>query len=101
MFIHTDLLRAALCCVADQKEERRYLQGIHITHTHIQATNGHVCVSMEHGADNAVEGVFMVNGAIPEEAEPARPQVAQVRIEPKKKARKRGHRVVQQAIGAV
>ncbi|WP_324030006.1 hypothetical protein GC087_06565 [Pantoea sp. JZ2] len=35
------------------------------------------------------------------EPEPARPQVAQVRIEPKKKARKRGHRVVQQAIGAV
>lgn len=69
MFIHTDLLRAALCCVADQKEERRYLQGIHITSTHIQATNGHVCVSMEHGADNAVEGVFLVNGAIPEDAE--------------------------------
>lgn len=35
------------------------------------------------------------------EPEPARPQVAQVRIEPKKKTRKRGHRVVQQAIGAV
>ncbi|WP_324029320.1 hypothetical protein GC087_21555 [Pantoea sp. JZ2] len=35
------------------------------------------------------------------EPEPARPQVAPVRIEPKKKARQRGHRVVQQAIGAV
>lgn len=35
------------------------------------------------------------------EAPPARPQVAPVKIEPKKKARKRGYRVVQKAIGAV
>lgn len=35
------------------------------------------------------------------EPAPARPQVAPVKIEPKKKPRKRGHRVVQQAIGAV
>ncbi|MDE8556079.1 hypothetical protein [Pantoea vagans] len=35
------------------------------------------------------------------EPEPARPQVAPIKIEPKKKPRKRGHRVVQQAIGAV
>ncbi|MCX8967429.1 hypothetical protein EHW66_21430 [Erwinia psidii] len=32
---------------------------------------------------------------------PARPQVAAVRIQPKKKPRKRGYRVVQQAMGAV
>jgi len=32
---------------------------------------------------------------------PARPQVAPVKIEQKKKPRKRGYRVVQQAIGAV
>ncbi|MBE5251769.1 hypothetical protein [Mixta mediterraneensis] len=32
---------------------------------------------------------------------PEAPQVAPVHIEPKKKPRKRGHRVVQQAIGAV
>lgn len=42
---------------------------------------------------------FMRNGKSP--ARPAAPQVAPVRIEPKKKPRKRGHRVVQQAIGAV
>ncbi|WP_052130759.1 hypothetical protein [Erwinia typographi] len=69
MFIHTDLLRAALCCVADEKEERGYLRGVHITPTHIQATNGHACVSMEHGADNPIEGVFIINGTIPDEAE--------------------------------
>ncbi|WP_158784647.1 hypothetical protein [Pantoea sp. BAV 3049] len=32
---------------------------------------------------------------------PARPQVAPVKIAPKKKPRRRGHRVVQKAIGAV
>lgn len=35
------------------------------------------------------------------EQAPARPQVAPVKIEPRKKPRKRGRRVVQQAIGAV
>ncbi|PKH20203.1 hypothetical protein CIG19_18800 [Enterobacterales bacterium CwR94] len=69
MFIHTDLLRAALCCVADSKEERRYLQGIHITSTHIQACNKIACVSMEHGDKNPFEGVFIVIGMIPPEAE--------------------------------
>lgn len=69
MFIHTDLLRAALCCVADQKEERRYLQGVNITSTHIQATNGHVYVSMEHGCTVRTEGVFIIRGEIPDSAE--------------------------------
>lgn len=69
MFIYTDILRAALCCVADETEERRYLQGIHITQTHIKACNKHACVSMEHGAANAIEGVFIVTGDIPDEAE--------------------------------
>lgn len=69
MFIHTDLLRAALCCVADQKEERRYLQGVNITSTHIQATNGHAYVSMEHGCTVKTEGVFIIHGEIPDSAE--------------------------------
>ena len=69
MFIHTDLLRSALCCVADHKEERRYLQGVNITSTHIQATNGHAYVSMEHGCVISTEGVFIIHGEIPESAE--------------------------------
>lgn len=69
MFIHTDLLRAALCCVADQKEERRYLQGVNITSTHIQATNGHAYVSMEHSCIADAEGVFIIRGEIPDSAE--------------------------------
>ena len=42
---------------------------------------------------------YIHNGICP--VRPAAPQVAAVKIEPKKKPRKRGHRVVQQAIGAV
>lgn len=69
MFIHTDFLRSALCCVSDDKEEREYLRGVRITPTHIQACNRGACVSMEHGADNAIEGVFIFQGTIPDEAE--------------------------------
>lgn len=42
---------------------------------------------------------YMRNGLSP--ARPPAPQVSPLKIEPKKKLRKRGHRVVQQAIGAV
>ncbi|EEP9438273.1 hypothetical protein HCO87_003107 [Salmonella enterica subsp. enterica serovar Reading] len=69
MFIDTDLLRAALCCVADETEVRSYLRGVRITPTHIQATNGKTAVSMEHGADTDINGVFIVHGDIPENAD--------------------------------
>lgn len=69
MFIDTDLLRAALCCVADETEARSYLRGVHITPTHIQATNGKAAVSMEHGADTDINGVFIVHGDIPDNAD--------------------------------
>ncbi|HAF2407443.1 TPA: hypothetical protein G9E90_002744 [Salmonella enterica] len=69
MFIDTDLLRAALCCVADETEVRSYLRGVHITPTHIQATNGKAAVSMEHGADTNINGVFIVHGDIPDNAD--------------------------------
>ncbi|WP_448309659.1 hypothetical protein [Pantoea sp. PGP6] len=42
---------------------------------------------------------YMRNGLSP--ARPPATQVAPVRIEPKKKPRKRGYKIVQQAIGAV
>lgn len=42
---------------------------------------------------------YMRNGQSP--ARPPAPQVAPVKIEPKKKPRKRGYKIVQQAIGAV
>ncbi|MCQ5472609.1 hypothetical protein NAS92_19295 [Pantoea brenneri] len=42
---------------------------------------------------------YMRNGLSP--ARPPAPQVSPVKIEPKKKPRKRGYKIVQQAIGAV
>lgn len=69
MFIYTDLLRAALCCVASQEEKRKLLRGVHITSTHIQATNGIAAVSMKHDAKPEVEGVFILHGDIPASAE--------------------------------
>ncbi|CAM3946268.1 hypothetical protein [Xenorhabdus thuongxuanensis] len=49
MIIDTNLLRAALVCVAkdEQAEKHPGLTGVHITRQHIEATNGHVLVRME------------------------------------------------------
>lgn len=69
MLIPTDILRAALCCVADEKEERTYLQGVRITPNHIQACNGVALVSMEHGENTDIDGVFLFSGDIPDNAE--------------------------------
>lgn len=69
MLIITDILRAALCCAAGEKEERTYLQGVRITPTHIQACNGVAMVSMEHGDNTDIDGVFLLKGDIPDHAE--------------------------------
>lgn len=69
MFIYTDLLRAALCCTASQEDTRKILRGVHITLTHIQATNGIAAVSMNHDAKTEMEGVFILHGDIPACAE--------------------------------
>lgn len=69
MFIYTDLLRAALCCVAGPDEKRKILRGVHITPTHIQATNGIAAVSMKHDSKTEVEGVFILHGNIPANAD--------------------------------
>ena len=69
MFIYTDLLRAALCCVANQEDSRKILRGVHITPTHIQATNGIAAVSMKHDGKPEMEGVFILHGEIPASAE--------------------------------
>jgi hypothetical protein len=64
MFIYTDLLRAALCCTASQEDTRKILRGVHITPTHIQATNGIAAVSMSHGSKTEIKGVFILHGDI-------------------------------------
>lgn len=70
MFIPTDILRAALLCVAGEKETCEYLKGVYITPTHIKATDGRALVMMEHGCDvgNDIDGVFIFDGDIPDEA---------------------------------
>ncbi|PHM31332.1 hypothetical protein [Xenorhabdus innexi] len=49
MIIDTDLLRAALVCVAKEEQAKKHpgLTGVHITRQHIEATNGNVVVRME------------------------------------------------------
>lgn len=69
MFIYTDLLRAALCCVASQEDSRKILRGVNLTPTHIQATNGIAAVSMRHDSKPEMEGVFILHGDIPASAE--------------------------------
>ncbi|WP_145525699.1 beta clamp domain-containing protein [Yersinia rohdei] len=71
MFIPTDILRAALLCVAGEEETREYLKGVYITPTHIKATNGRALVMMEHGCIEGadIDGVFIFDGDIPDGAE--------------------------------
>ncbi|BFI58902.1 hypothetical protein KD4_28470 [Yersinia pseudotuberculosis] len=69
MMIPTCLIRAALVCVANEKEERHYLQGIHITPKYIEATNGHVALRMNHMSSTLVDIIVQFIGDIPEDAE--------------------------------
>ncbi|ULH12416.1 hypothetical protein MF265_06535 [Serratia marcescens] len=69
MIFPTDILRAALHCVASENEPREYLQGVYITPTHIKATDGRAAVMMEHGAETEIDAVFIVYGNIPNTAE--------------------------------
>lgn len=70
MMFPTDILRAALHCVADENEPRKYLRGVYITPTHVKATDGRALVMMEHGDKSAdIDAVFIVHGDIPTEAE--------------------------------
>ncbi|MDE1494853.1 hypothetical protein KKJ25_07775, partial [Xenorhabdus bovienii] len=49
MIIDSDLLRAALVCVAKEERAEKHPQisGVHITRKHLEATNGHALVRME------------------------------------------------------
>lgn len=62
------LIRAALVCVA-RKDPRYYLQGVHITPKHIEATNGHVALRMEHGITTNKNAIIAFSGVVPIRAE--------------------------------
>lgn len=68
LIIKSHLLRAALVCVA-RKDPRYYLEGVHITPQHIEATNGHVALRMEHGAKTSKNVTVWFGGAVPARAE--------------------------------
>ncbi|EOX9818562.1 hypothetical protein I3B46_14520 [Providencia sp. 2.29] len=68
MIIQTHLLRAALVCVA-KNDPRYYLQGVHINSKHIEATNGHVALRMEHGIKTRKNVILEFRGKIPAKAE--------------------------------
>ncbi|TDB44027.1 hypothetical protein [Photorhabdus luminescens] len=71
MIIDTNLLRAALVCVAKEERAEKYpgLTGVHISRKYIEAANGHVAVRMEHNIDTDIDLIIRFDGDIPEAAE--------------------------------
>ncbi|AOM40434.1 hypothetical protein [Xenorhabdus hominickii] len=80
MIIDSDLLRAALVCVAKEERAEKHPQisGVHITRKHLEATNGHVLVRMELTEDSGtffddndaadIDLIIRFCGDIPEKA---------------------------------
>ncbi|MDE9554321.1 hypothetical protein KKJ06_02440 [Xenorhabdus bovienii] len=77
MLIASDLLRAALVCVAKgtSADKHPQISGVHITRKHLEATNGHALVRMEltenvidFDDDTDVDLIIRFCGDIPEEA---------------------------------
>ncbi|MBD1227709.1 hypothetical protein [Xenorhabdus griffiniae] len=80
MIIDTNLLRAALVCVAKDEQAEKYpgLTGVHITRQHLEATNGNALVRMELKEDSGtffdardaadLDLVIRFCGDIPDEA---------------------------------
>lgn len=84
------------------KTPRRFLK----SYDGVDYTQADLSVKVDDGCDHTNRILWamnskrnMRNGKVV--LKPAAPQVAPVTVTPKKKPRKRGHRVVQQAIGAV
>lgn len=68
MIIQSKLIRAALVCVA-KNDARYYLCGLHVTPKHIEATNGHVALRMEHGIRTKKNIIVQFEGNVPAKAE--------------------------------
>lgn len=68
MIIQSKLIRAALVCAA-KNDVRYYLNGLHITPKHIEATNGHVALRMEHGIRTKKNIIVQFEGPVPAKAE--------------------------------
>ncbi|WP_340622447.1 hypothetical protein [Xenorhabdus siamensis] len=68
MIINSNLLRAALICVA-KNDPRYYLCGVHITPKYLESTNGHVALRLEHGVSTRRKAIVQFHGKIPKKAE--------------------------------
>ncbi len=68
MIIQSKLIRAALVCAA-KNDVRYYLNGLHITPKHLEATNGHVALRMEHGIRTRKNIIVQFEGPVPAKAE--------------------------------
>lgn len=68
MIIQSKFIRAALVCAA-KNDVRYYLNGLHITPKHIEATNGHVALRMEHGIRTRKNIIVQFEGPVPAKAE--------------------------------
>ncbi|SFO10014.1 hypothetical protein [Xenorhabdus japonica] len=68
MIIKSNLLRAALVCVA-KNDPRYYLYGVHITSKYLESTNGHVALRLEHGVNTRRQAIVQFHGKIPKKAE--------------------------------
>lgn len=67
MEIETHLLRAATKFQA-KNDIRYYLNGIHLNHGKIEATNGHVAVILDTGEENDADKIISFVGTIPKKA---------------------------------
>lgn len=68
MIIQSKLIRAALVCAA-KNDVRYYLNGLHITPKHIEATNGFVALRMTHGIRTKKNIIVQFEGGVPAKAE--------------------------------
>ncbi|MBD2816796.1 hypothetical protein ID850_19195 [Xenorhabdus sp. Flor] len=68
MIINSNLLRAALVCVA-KNDLRYYLHGVHITPKYLESSNGHVALRLEHGVSTRRKAIVQFHGKIPKKAE--------------------------------
>ncbi|MCG3462965.1 hypothetical protein L7G72_14135 [Xenorhabdus bovienii] len=68
MIINSNLLRAALVCVA-KNDPRYYLCGVHVTPKYLESTNGYVALRLEHGVNTRRKAIVQFHGKIPKKAE--------------------------------
>lgn len=65
MKIKANLIRAAREFQANNKDVIFYLRGFNVTGKTVEATNGHVAITMNHNIKRAKKGIYNIVGRIP------------------------------------